>query len=329
MRAAASCTRHGPPVAWFGRTGRIPPRVQGPAMTAVSVLMPVYNAAPFLSEAIASVLEYGGDLELIACDNGSTDSSWEVLREAASQDERVKLIRNEKNIGGVRNANRCLAEARCAHAMFMSADDVLAPGALRALIQRAAIERDVPLIFGEYRAFVGPVPTATPVEGRLWERLEWPASLARMLRGGNPVPFSSALFRMADARSTGGITEGRQYSADYRFWLGLALTAPIAHLDEVVMLYRMHGDSDSSTLTDPIRNRLEIHVAKVEALAALPPTLRLRMLGAHGPRVLQVLAKATARAGAACRTHPDLSLAAARALGLMLLPRTNAREASR
>ena len=62
-------------------------------MPAISVVIPVYNAAPFLREALDSLLaQTCGDFEAIAVNDGSTDNSLEILQEYAARDSRIRIL---------------------------------------------------------------------------------------------------------------------------------------------------------------------------------------------------------------------------------------------
>ena len=68
----------------------------------VSVGVPVFNGEKYLAEAIESILaQTVTDLELIICDNASTDATEEISRRFAESDERVQYFRNPKNRGGL------------------------------------------------------------------------------------------------------------------------------------------------------------------------------------------------------------------------------------
>lgn len=92
----------------------------------VSVLVPVYNRAYCIEQALASALEQTfGDLEVVVVDNCSTDGSWELIQRAASSDARVRAFRNDSNIGPVRNWLRCVREARGELVKIIWSDDLL------------------------------------------------------------------------------------------------------------------------------------------------------------------------------------------------------------
>ena len=73
----------------------------------VTVVMVTYNAEPFVSEAIESVLaQEFADFELLICDDASTDSTWDRIR--CHSDHRIRAIRNPVNIGEYPNRNQAL-----------------------------------------------------------------------------------------------------------------------------------------------------------------------------------------------------------------------------
>jgi glycosyltransferase involved in cell wall biosynthesis len=96
----------------------------------VSVVIPCYNQARFLGEAIQSVLCQGyTDLEIIVVDDGSNDGTEEVASGYAREDPRVRLIKQE-NRGLAAARNRGLAEAGGEYVVFLDSDDRLVSGAL-------------------------------------------------------------------------------------------------------------------------------------------------------------------------------------------------------
>ncbi len=97
----------------------------------VSVAIPVFNGADFLADAIELVLNQTfDDLELIICDNASTDGTPEICRKYQSRDRRVRYFRNERNLGAVPNFNRAVAHARGSYFKWLAHDDRLAPSYL-------------------------------------------------------------------------------------------------------------------------------------------------------------------------------------------------------
>jgi hypothetical protein len=98
----------------------------------ISVLLPVYNAAPYLSESIKSILVQTYEhLELVVIDDGSTDESWRLLNEFAQQDKRIRLYQNEKNKGLIQTLNDSLSLCQGKYIARMDADDIAHPKRLQ------------------------------------------------------------------------------------------------------------------------------------------------------------------------------------------------------
>jgi glycosyltransferase involved in cell wall biosynthesis len=97
-------------------------------MATVSVLVPCYRAARFVERALDSVLaQTRGDWELVACDNASGDGTWEILQAYAARDARIRVFRNDENIGPVGNWRRCASLSLAPLAGLLFADDWYEP----------------------------------------------------------------------------------------------------------------------------------------------------------------------------------------------------------
>ena len=95
-------------------------------MPTLSVITGAYNVADckYLDRSVMSVLEQTfSDFEFILCDDGSTDGTYEILKKYADSDKRIKLIRNEKNLGLVKTLNKCLAIAEGRYIARHDCDD--------------------------------------------------------------------------------------------------------------------------------------------------------------------------------------------------------------
>ncbi len=109
----------------------------------VSIGLPVYNGERYLAIAIESVLRQTfTDFELIISDNASTDSTWEICREYAARDDRIRLCRNETNVGSIRNFDLVFRQARGNYFMWMSHDDVLGETSLAACNDFLSVRND-------------------------------------------------------------------------------------------------------------------------------------------------------------------------------------------
>lgn len=101
----------------------------------VTVGLPVRNGERFLDEALASILTQDlDDLELVVADNGSTDATPTIARDAARRDDRVRLLPSPRDRGAAWNYNRVVAAARGRFFKWASHDDLLRPGNLSACV---------------------------------------------------------------------------------------------------------------------------------------------------------------------------------------------------
>jgi glycosyltransferase involved in cell wall biosynthesis len=128
----------------------------------VSVVVPVYNKAPFLAACLESILaQTVTSLELICVDDGSTDGSSEIIDRFAAN-ECVRVIRQERNRGAAVARNAGLDVARGEFVQFVDADDLLAPDALRVLSVAARTD-GVEIVRGGIVGFRSSAPEADRV----------------------------------------------------------------------------------------------------------------------------------------------------------------------
>ena len=104
----------------------------------LSIVIPIYNKEAYVEACLKSLLEQDfQDFELIAVDDGSTDGSGDLCDRMAAKDQRIRVI-HQKNGGVTAARRRGVEEARGRYIMFVDADDMLLPHAMRVL--HAAIE---------------------------------------------------------------------------------------------------------------------------------------------------------------------------------------------
>ena len=100
----------------------------------VSVLIPTFNYARYLPEAIESVMQQDfREFELLIADDASTDASADIICHYAAKDARIRFTIHSRNLGMVANWNWCLSEAKGEYVKFLFGDDRLAgnPGTQR------------------------------------------------------------------------------------------------------------------------------------------------------------------------------------------------------
>ena len=104
----------------------------------VSIIIPVYNVAPYLVEALDSVVHQSyGNLEIIIIDDGSTDGSAEICDDYARRDRRIRLIHQEnKGIGAARNVGLDIMNGEAV--AFLDSDDAYDPDFIEAMVSAMA-----------------------------------------------------------------------------------------------------------------------------------------------------------------------------------------------
>ena len=127
----------------------------GPPPPVASILIPVFNREHLVGRSIESALNQAfDDFEVVVVDNASTDSTWETCKKYAAVDDRIKLFRNETNIGMVKNWLACLEKARGDYSCFLYSDDELFPGFLKRTVP--CFSEEIGLVFSP--ALIGTSP---------------------------------------------------------------------------------------------------------------------------------------------------------------------------
>jgi glycosyltransferase involved in cell wall biosynthesis len=214
-----------------------------PTQPAVDFIIPVYNAAEFLREALESVLaqEYE-PLRIIAIDDGSVDDSAAIVAEYPQ----VLLIRQE-NQGPAAARNAGLAAVEAPYVALHDADDLLPPNKLRIQIGYLEEHPEVACALGR-QEWIDP-PAWLPRDALYGEL------------GGIPLP--SAVFRTEVLKELGGFDPSFRTGEDVDLLMRLREAKHgITVLPEVVLYRRYHG-SNLSVVTSP-ENRLRSLRAKLE-----------------------------------------------------------------
>lgn len=119
----------------------------------LTIAVPTYNGARTISRCIASILpELRPGVELLICDNASTDGTAEVIRAAVGEDPRVRLMSNEANVGFDRNVDLCMQRADGKYVWLVGDDDIICRnGAIDMILQVIREHPDLAAIFADSR----------------------------------------------------------------------------------------------------------------------------------------------------------------------------------
>lgn len=126
------------------------PPAPSPPPPSISIGLPVYNGARFLPQALESLLGQSfSDIELIVSDNASSDSTQNICTEYAARDARIRYVRQNVNIGAMRNWNFVAKQARGKYFKWSSASDYCAPDMLARCFAAMEAESDIVLCYGQ------------------------------------------------------------------------------------------------------------------------------------------------------------------------------------
>ncbi len=242
----------------------------------ISVVMPVYNALPFLDESINSILKQTlSDFEFVILDDASTDGSVELLREWSRRDRRIHLHESKQRLGLSGSSNAVVAKARAQIVARMDADDIAHPERLRS--QWNIIEGDPDV------AVIGTLCNGIDASGReVRPRDRW-----RLVRRSVYIPFphGSAMFRREVFDQVGGYDEASASGEDQDLFLRMAARGRVLTLPDVLYSYRYH--SSNVTLFNGTRAVGENHSQNGDALAAFYMLGAMRLWAGDPPMLLE------------------------------------------
>lgn len=230
-------------------------------MARISVVIPVYNRARFIGEAIDSILtQTVSDLELILIDDGSTDGSRAVI--AGYDDPRLRLLENPRNLGIAASRNRGIAEAVAPYVAFLDSDDRALPTRLEKQI--AFLERHPG--HAAVGSWIRWIDAAGTRRGAIKRKAADADQIAaeRLFRSG--LENSTATARTEILRAYPH-REDFRLGSDYELWARINADYPLAALREVLVERRQHGEQASDERSpEVVQWRLAIFAAQLDRL---------------------------------------------------------------
>ena len=205
--------------------------METPLRVKVSVVVPVYNKAPYLKEAFDSIFSQTfHDMEVIAVDDRSTDDSLSVLR--SFTDPRLRIIALERNLGPAGAVQRGMDAALGEYIVRMDADDLMEPRR----VERQVAYMDTDPTVG---ASGGVVVLFGNDEGR-WRFPLTDAACKAQLLFGVPVPQGGSILRTSVLRAhdVRYRDEWPRIGEDWLFWVSLAPHTRFGNIDQEVIRYR-------------------------------------------------------------------------------------------
>lgn len=218
----------------------------------VTILMPAYQAAAYIDEAIASVAaQTFPDWELLVLDDASSDATAEIAQRWAERDARICLLRNEKNLGAAATRNRGLTRARGRFIALLDSDDFWLPQKLQKQLDLAA-STGAEMVYCSY-AMHDETGARRYADFLVPPETDFHAMLAK-----NVMSCSTVLLRAEALDGRGFPTE--VYHEDYALWMQLLREEKRAcGVPEVLAVYRIRRGSRSSDKCASAANRWRIY----------------------------------------------------------------------
>ena len=236
----------------------------------VSVVIPCYNSADDIGEAIESVLRQTRDeyvQEIIVVDDGSADHSETVIRRWEDRDERVRYIYQE-NQGPSVARNRGVSESNGPLIAFLDADDVWKPGKLEAQVPFLRNYPDVALICSDY------IKKENEDRRRIWvKHLDYKQEdlLKSIYLRGGPVMMSTVVVRKGVFEKLGGFDPSILKGQDTDLWLRITAKWPIHHQPIPLVVKRTREGSVSEDMATKVHSLREITDRIAERYPRLEP----------------------------------------------------------
>jgi len=224
----------------------------------ISICIPAYNNEGFIKETIESILNQTyKNFELIVVDDKSRDNTVKVVEEI--KDARIKLFKNEKNLGMVGNWNRCLELANGEYVKLICADDILYPDCVakevkvlehypnvNMVVSNTALVNNDGKKTGEFRRYF----KKGVVKGKEVVKM----SLLIQNFFGAPV---NTMFRKKALEKSGKFDIDFTYILDFDLWIRIAALGDIYILKETLNGFRIRNDSNTGML---INTKQDVYV---------------------------------------------------------------------
>lgn len=220
----------------------------------VTIAIPTYNRASWLGDCLRSALSQTyPHFDVLVSDNASTDRTPEVLRQFS--DPRIRVVRQQTNIGLLPNWNACLSEAKGDYIVFVSDDDRIAPWMLERCVALTKGHPQIPVVItlsdvrstsrGQTRPGQASSRLRTGVRNRtgIWNGAD---ILMEYLKDQIDIAMSSIMLQTAPLRAIGGFPINLPHAGDVAAWAPLLLMGKAGMVNESCATFSVHRDSDSS-----------------------------------------------------------------------------------
>jgi hypothetical protein len=234
----------------------------------VTVLMTVYNGLPYLREAIESVLSQNfTDFEFVIVDDASTDLSVQTVESYG--DSRIRLIRNDSNLGQNASLNKGLTAARGDWIVRLDQDDVCLPERIQRQVDFLSRNPEV-AVAGTWAYSIDERSRKQTVWQ--WRVPDFGTLAGLFLVGRCALLHPSVAYRLQPILSLGGYPNDYGIASDYALWIDLILNGQrAAVMPEQLIMYRVHKNRQSASKAHKHwEDTVRAHEKLVSALSRRP-----------------------------------------------------------
>ena len=209
----------------------------------VTVLMPCYNAEKYINAAIESIVQQTyKNLQILLLEDGSTDSTFEICQQWSRKDERIKLIRNEKNLGLIKTLNNGITHSNSPFIARMDADDISALSRIEKQVN-FLLQNDQIGIVGSKSSRIDFKGNITAEEGNVTYLSSETLSISCFFT--QPFFHGSILIRTQLLKEN-QYSEVYKHSEDFELWLRLnSKGIKFQNLNEILYYYRVNPEGVS------------------------------------------------------------------------------------
>lgn len=228
----------------------------------ISIVLASYNGSKYIREQLDSILtQTYQDFELIICDDCSTDNTWQILEEYAEMDNRVKIYKNEKNLGFKKNFERGISLCNGEYIALSDQDDIWMETHLEVLL---SIIKDNMLVCGD-AIFIDKSGTCESTNRKLsdmhYDMHSITNNLTRLkclLFRGNPYQGASMLFKKNFLKYVLPIPDKCAFHDE---WFAMVATAlnTFVYTFTIVNKYRLHSTSVTNHFQESLVNKILKH----------------------------------------------------------------------
>lgn len=238
----------------------------------VSVCLLSYNLDHFISRVIESVINQTfKDFEFIISDDCSTDRTWDIIKGYAERFDFIRAVRQDRNLGMVKNANFCFSLAQGDYIALLSHDDPIHKSLLEKWIDLIEKDKNISFVFNDYLVENG-IPSHKRSGADFKAIMDGNSFLRKHMlkKWGSPIRIG-AFIRKSCINEVGGMDERFGILADIDLWMRLSANHKVGYVDEpLIEVFNVWKEDYPKDYTDFSWNRLfllfEVHAVNIKRI---------------------------------------------------------------